>query len=70
MDRGTYPHVMFGPLNGARVALVALSFVAGMAAFLVGYPQVALVLLAGVGIHGLGWAYLYRQRPDDTNSHN
>ena len=52
------------------MALVALSFVAAMAAFLVGYPQVAVVLLTGVGIHGLGWAYLYRQRPDDSNSHN
>ena len=67
--RLTYSHVMFGPLNGARVALVALAFVAGMAAFIVGYPWVALVLLAGVAIHGLGWAYLYKQRVRNGNPH-
>lgn len=61
---------MFGPLNGVRVALVALAFVAGMAAFIVGYPGVALVLLAGVAIHGLGWAYLYRQRIRNDSPHN
>ena len=65
--RRTYSHVMFGPLNGVRVALVALAFVAGMAAFIAGYPWAALVLLAGVAIHGLGWAYLYKQRVRNGN---
>lgn len=53
---------MFGPLNGVRVALVAL---AGLTALLAGFLEqwtVALVLAAGVAIHGLGWWYLARQR--------
>ncbi len=53
---------VFGPLNGVRVALVSSAVVAALAALLVGYPFVAVVLLAGVAIHGLGWIYLYRQR--------
>ena len=52
---------MFGPLNGARVALVCFAVVAAVAALLAGYPFVATVLLAGVAVHGLGWLYLYRQ---------
>ena len=53
---------MFGPLNGVRVALVGLAVVAGLIAILAGYPGAALVLFAGVAVHGLGWLYLYRQR--------
>jgi hypothetical protein len=52
---------MFGPLNGVRVALVSFAVVAAIASLIVGYPVVAVVLLAGVAIHGLGWLYLYRQ---------
>lgn len=58
--------LVFGPLNGVRVALVSSAVVAALAALLVGYPAVAVVLLAGVAIHGLGWIYLYRQRFDKT----
>ncbi len=52
---------MFGPLNGVRVALVGFAVVAAIAALIVGYPLVAVVLLTGVAIHGLGWLFLYRQ---------
>jgi hypothetical protein len=60
--------VMFGPLNGVRVALVSFAVVAALAALIAGYPFVTVVLLGGVAIHGLGWLYLYRQhvrRPSD-----
>jgi hypothetical protein len=60
--------VMFGPLNGVRVALVCFAVVAALAALIAGYPFVTVVLLGGVAIHGLGWLYLYRQhlrRPSD-----
>lgn len=60
--------LVFGPLNGVRVALVSSAVVAALAALLVGYPFVAVVLLAGVAIHGLGWIYLYRQRFNKTES--
>ena len=53
--------VMYGPLNGVRVALVAAAAVAAIAALIAGYPFVAAVLLTGVAVHGLGWLYLYRQ---------
>ena len=52
---------MFGPLNGARVALVSFAVVAAIAAAIAGHPLVTVVLLVGVAIHGLGWLYLYRQ---------
>lgn len=52
---------MFGPLNGARIALVCFAVVAAIAALIAGYPMVTWVLLLGVAIHGLGWLYLYRQ---------
>lgn len=59
---------MFGPLNGVRVALVSFAVVASIASLIVGYPLVAVVLLVGVAIHGLGWLYLYRQHLRDTGS--
>jgi hypothetical protein len=52
---------MYGPLNGARVALVCFAAVAALAALIAGYPFVTVVLAAGVAVHGLGWLYLYRQ---------
>ncbi|HVR79538.1 MAG TPA: hypothetical protein VMS99_14240 [Acidimicrobiia bacterium] len=52
---------MYGPLNGARVALVSFAVVAAVAALIAGYPFVAAVLAAGVAVHGWGWLYLYRQ---------
>jgi len=52
---------MFGPLNGVRVALVALAGVAAVAGLIAGYPVVTLVLVLGIAVHGLGWLYLYRQ---------
>lgn len=54
---------MFGPLNGVRVALVAGAILAAIAALATGYTVAGLVLLVGVAIHGLGWLYLYNQRP-------
>jgi hypothetical protein len=59
---------VFGPLNGVRVALVAAAVLAALAALLVGYVGAAVVLLAAVAIHGLGWLYLYSQRPTDESS--
>lgn len=56
---------MFGPLNGVRIALVACAAVAALAALVVGYVAVAVVLLVGVAVHGLGWLYLYRQRTNN-----
>jgi hypothetical protein len=53
---------MFGPLNGVRIALVAAAVIAAIAAFLTGYAAAGWVLLVGVAIHGLGWAYLYAIR--------
>jgi hypothetical protein len=55
--------VMFGPLNGVRVVLVGAAVLASLAAFLAGYTMVGWLLMLGVGLHGLGWLYLYRQRP-------
>lgn len=52
---------MFGPLNGVRVALVISAAVAAVVAAVIGYWAVTLVLALGVGVHGLGWLYLYRQ---------
>lgn len=63
----TYPQVMFGPLNGVRVALVASAVVAALAALIMGFTGAALVLLAGVAIHGLGWLYLYNHRDQDES---
>lgn len=53
---------MFGPLNGVRTALVIAAAVAAIVCLVVGYPGAALVLLLGVGVHGLGWLYLYTHR--------
>lgn len=59
---------MFGPLNGVRVALVAGAVLAAIAALFAGYVAAGLVLLTGVALHGLGWLYLYNQRPGAGNS--
>lgn len=61
---------MFGPLNGVRVALVSFAVVAAIASLIVGYPMVAVVLLVGVAIHGLGWLYLYRQHMRQTGTNH
>ncbi len=53
---------MFGPLNGVRIALVSAAALAAIAALLLGHFMVSIVLLLGVGVHGLGWLYLYRQK--------
>jgi hypothetical protein len=53
---------VFGPLNGVRVALVIAAVIAALVSFLAGYPGAALILLIGVGVHGLGWLYLYSIR--------
>ncbi len=53
---------VFGPLNGVRSALVVAAVIAAFVAFVTGFSGAALVLLAGVAIHGAGWAYLYQQK--------
>ncbi len=51
---------MFGPLNGVRTALVVLAVLAAVSAIALGHRLAGLVLLAAVGVHGMGWWYLYR----------
>lgn len=58
-----YPWAMFGPLNGVRVALVAAAAIAALIALGTGFTLAGLVLLVAIAVHGLGWLYLYRQRP-------
>lgn len=55
---------MFGPLNGVRSALVVTVVIAALAAVLLGQYLVAVVLGAGVVVHGLGWWYLYKHPID------
>lgn len=59
--------LVFGPLNGVRVALVAAAAVAALAALVAGYVGAALVLLVGILVHGIGWLYLYNQRTYQTD---
>jgi hypothetical protein len=53
---------VFGPLNGVRTALVIAAGLAAIASLIAGYPEAAAVLAVGIGIHGLGWLYLYTTR--------
>lgn len=53
---------MFGPLNGVRTALVIAAGIAAIVCLIVGYPGAAAILALGVGVHGLGWLYLYSIR--------
>lgn len=57
---------MFGPLNGVRTALVIAAAFAALLAMVLGYWLVAVMLLLGVAVHGLGWLYLYKNQPDET----
>lgn len=50
---------MFGPLNGVRSALVITAAAAALAAALFGYWIVTVMLGLGIGVHGLGWWYLW-----------
>ncbi len=59
---------MFGPLNGVRTVLVVAAALAALVSFAAGYPGAALVLLVGIGLHGLGWLYLYNHRQADDGS--
>lgn len=59
---------MFGPLNGVRTALVVAAALAAIIALVLGYWPVAVVLLLAVGVHGLGWLYLYRHQPEEPAS--
>ncbi len=52
---------MFGPLNGVRVALVITAAMAALAAVLIGEYLGAAVLAAAIGLHGLGWWFLWRE---------
>jgi uncharacterized membrane protein YdcZ (DUF606 family) len=54
--------IVFGPLNGVRTALVIAAAIAALVSLIAGYPTAAAVLAFGVGIHGLGWLYLYFTR--------
>jgi hypothetical protein len=54
---------MFGPLNGVRTALVVAAGIAALAAAIVGEWVMASLLAAGVAVHGIGWWYLWKQRP-------
>ena len=53
--------VVFGPLNGVRVALVVAAALAALLALVFGQWVMGLALGAGVAFHGLGWWYLYRR---------
>lgn len=53
---------VFGPLNGVRTALVIAAALAAVVSLFTGYSEAALVLAAGVLLHGLGWLYLYSIR--------
>ena len=53
--------IVFGPLNGVRVALVTLAVLAALMAAVLGFWSVTLVLAVGVALHGLGWLYLAQQ---------
>lgn len=59
---------MFGPLNGVRTALVIGAAVAALVAGALGHWAVTLVLGLGVGLHGLGWLYLYRVHQRDVTA--
>jgi hypothetical protein len=48
--------------------LVIAAGLAAIASLIAGYPTAAAVLALGVGIHGLGWLYLYINR--DRTGHN
>lgn len=52
---------MFGPLNGVRTALVIGAGIAAVVAAALGWWGASIVLLVAIGIHGLGWLYLWRQ---------
>ncbi|MDX1447859.1 MAG: hypothetical protein R3246_02250 [Acidimicrobiia bacterium] len=54
---------MFGPLNGVRSALVIAAALAALAAAFLGEWVMAGLLALGVAIHGLGWWYLWKQKP-------
>lgn len=54
---------VFGPLNGVRTALVVLAGIAAIAAAVLGEWVMAALLAAGVAVHGVGWWYLWKQRP-------
>lgn len=61
---------VFGPLNGVRSALVTSAVLAAAFAAVLGYWTAALVLAAGVAVHGFGWLYLAQQsktRPPGSN---
>lgn len=64
--RRIYSQLVFGPLNGVRLALVIAAAVAGLVAMFAGFVVAGIVLLAGVGLHGAGWLYLYNHRYPDT----
>lgn len=65
--RHAYSRLVFGPLNGVRLALVISAAVAGVVAMFAGFAVAGIVLLVGVALHGAGWLYLYSHRYPDTS---
>ena len=65
--RRIYIQIVFGPLNGVRLALVISAAVAGLVAIFAGFTGAGLILLAGVALHGVGWLYLYSRRYPGTS---
>ena len=53
--------LVYGPLNGVRVALVTLAVLAALTSAILGYWTVTFVLAVGVALHGFGWLYLAQQ---------
>ncbi len=52
---------MFGPLNGVRSALVIAALLTAILAGALGFWAATGILLAAVGVHGLGWLYLWKR---------
>lgn len=58
---------MYGPLNGVRIALVTVAVIAVVALAAIGQTIGALVLAAGVALHGYGWVYLRRKATESES---
>jgi EamA domain-containing membrane protein RarD len=59
---------MYGPLNGVRIALVALAVLAVITLAVLGETVGALALAAGVAFHAYGWVYLKRKAAETKSS--
>lgn len=68
--RQDYPEGMFGPLNGVRTVLVIGAVIAAIVAAAFQWWSAVVVLLVGIGMHGLGWLYLWRRAQVDPTRVN